>query len=277
MSVILRLSPAHPPLWRDEHTMQLGIDQPVLIASPTAWQIALVHRLETGFDDDALPRIAAACGATTAQARRFVTDISDALPALAPRFDLAVCLVTDAADHDRARAFAGEIAAAGSRITDSAPIVVVLTPVALVPRTTASWMADDRVHIPVVVSTSHITVGPVIVPGHTACAQCLAQTRRDADPAWPKLAVQMLGRLTLPPTALFTEAARVVLELLDGFDASSTETTSVTISATSPRSWSRHQPHADCGCRSPEGIVTAFAASDQRHEPTTTRASIRRA
>ncbi|MDX6346415.1 MAG: hypothetical protein QOF84_1205 [Streptomyces sp.] len=37
-------------------------------------------------------------------------------------------------------------------------------------------------------------VGPLVVPGRTACAGCLALGRADADPAWPRVLAQLRSR-----------------------------------------------------------------------------------
>jgi bacteriocin biosynthesis cyclodehydratase domain-containing protein len=63
-------------------------------------------------------------------------------------------------------------------------------------------------------------VGPLVLPGRTACLVCLELARADADPAWPRLAAQLTGRLVPTPLALATStaalAAEQVLAVLDG-------------------------------------------------------------
>lgn len=42
-------------------------------------------------------------------------------------------------------------------------------------------------------------VGPLVVPGRTACLRCLDLTRAELDPAWPLILAQLAGRQAEPP------------------------------------------------------------------------------
>jgi len=46
-------------------------------------------------------------------------------------------------------------------------------------------------------------VGPLVVPGRSACLRCLDWTRTDRDPAWPLILAQLAGR---PPEPLACDA-----------------------------------------------------------------------
>lgn len=50
--------------------------------------------------------------------------------------------------------------------------------------------AQDRPHLHVGVFGARAVVGPLVVPGRTGCLRCAHLHRRDADPAWPLVAVQ---------------------------------------------------------------------------------------
>ena len=56
------------------------------------------------------------------------------------------------------------------------------------------WMAADVPHLPVVFGERTITVGPIIVPGVTACVSCIERHRADADQAWTAIGPQIWGR-----------------------------------------------------------------------------------
>ncbi len=75
----------------------------------------------------------------------------------------------------------------------------------------------DVVHLPVVLSATTATVGPVIAPGLTACLSCLDATRRREDASWPLIAAQLLARAQ-PDTdvTLAAEAARAARHLVSG-------------------------------------------------------------
>jgi bacteriocin biosynthesis cyclodehydratase domain-containing protein len=98
-------------------------------------------------------------------------------------------------------------------------------------------------------------VGPLVVPGRTSCLRCADLHRRDRDPAWDALAVQ----LAVPPrhgaasdvavAALVGAVAAVhALAFLDG---QPTATAGGTLEMHLPdwrlrrRSW---PPHPDCRC-----------------------------
>lgn len=99
-------------------------------------------------------------------------------------------------------------------------------------------------------------VGPMVLPGRTACLHCLDLTRSDLDPDWPVLAAQLSqpSRARTPcdgPLALSvaSQAAMQALALLDG----TTDPASLggTLELALPdwrwrrRSW---PVHPDCGC-----------------------------
>lgn len=74
------------------------------------------------------------------------------------------------------------------------PDLVVLAPVApldgvLVNELTALGIP----HLLVSAFEGHGSVGPLVLPGETACLHCLDLTRRDADPAWPIVTARLGG------------------------------------------------------------------------------------
>jgi hypothetical protein len=63
----------------------------------------------------------------------------------------------------------------------------------------AELLRADLPHLVVRQAGEAVIVGPLVVPGRTACLACTDLTRRDADPAWPSL-LDQLTRLRLPTT-----------------------------------------------------------------------------
>ncbi len=59
--------------------------------------------------------------------------------------------------------------------------------------------AQDRPHLAVAVLADRALVGPLVLPGRTGCLRCAHLHHRDADPAWPLLAVQWSQALTGMP------------------------------------------------------------------------------
>lgn len=52
-------------------------------------------------------------------------------------------------------------------------------------------LADGVPHLPVAVTADAARVGPLVLPGTTACLWCLEHRARDLDPAWPALTDQV--------------------------------------------------------------------------------------
>ena len=55
-------------------------------------------------------------------------------------------------------------------------------------------------------------VGPLVVPGRSACLGCLERARAAADPRWPTVAAQLVGRVTSAPVATATATAALAAE-----------------------------------------------------------------
>ncbi len=79
------------------------------------------------------------------------------------------------------------------RVPDAAPVVALAQHV-VQPRRAAALMAGDIPHLPIVFTGMGAEVGPYVRPGRTPCLACVAAHRRDADPTWPLVAAQLLGR-----------------------------------------------------------------------------------
>jgi hypothetical protein len=133
---------------------------------------------------------------------------------------------------------------------------------------TRPWAASDPLaadlqqrgvpHLVATVRGETGVVGPLVVPGATACLRCADRHRRDADPRWPVVAAQLTAGHAPPGGATVTclmtavTAAVQVLAYLDGAGAP------VALGATlelrppdlTPRT-RRWPPHPDCGCSAP--------------------------
>jgi hypothetical protein len=98
-------------------------------------------------------------------------------------------------------------------------------------------------------------VGPLVVPGITACLNCIHLHRCDRDPAWPALAAQLAtnpSERTICESALAAAAsALAALQVLCHLDGGRPESTSASLELAAPggvirrRSW---LPHPRCGC-----------------------------
>ncbi|MGW7366032.1 ThiF family adenylyltransferase [Streptomyces sp. NPDC054841] len=58
------------------------------------------------------------------------------------------------------------------------------------PATAEDWLATGTPHLYAGVVEATGVVGPLVLPGGTACAGCLGLARADRDPAWPRMLAQ---------------------------------------------------------------------------------------
>jgi len=268
---MLRLDPAFPPLWRSATTLQFGADPVVVIDDPEPWQQRLIRELESGIPDASLDPTAMALGAPENAADTFVRRIARALcPPATPRPRIAL-QSPHGFPPERLDLVAESLGAAGvdvslitwfgapaERVEASAPVVVLAHHV-VEPRRAAALMSGDIPHVPLVFTGSGAEIGPFVVPGRTPCLACLAAHRCDADPAWPLLVAQLLGRpAPAASRAMVAEASFVTARLIS--EAERQRPRSLTLRADSlHRSMRAHRPHAECRCRSLAGIATAAA------------------
>jgi bacteriocin biosynthesis cyclodehydratase domain-containing protein len=110
----------------------------------------------------------------------------------------------------------------------------------------------DQPHLIVRSAGDFVTVGPLVIPGRTACLRCTDLTRRDADTAWPAL-LDQLTRLRLPTSpALGAWAASItVTQTLAFLRGGTAEAGGSTLElsqhdlVTRRRMW---PAHPECGC-----------------------------
>jgi bacteriocin biosynthesis cyclodehydratase domain-containing protein len=117
---------------------------------------------------------------------------------------------------------------------------------------TEDLVRADQPHLIVRSAGDFVTVGPLVIPGRTACLRCTDLTRRDADRAWPAL-LDQLTRLRLPaPAALSAWAAcMTVTQALAFLRGGTPEAVGSTLElsqhdlVTRRRTWAMH-PNCDC-------------------------------
>lgn len=278
---MLRLAPSHPPLWRTPTSVQLGIDDETPLTGLRPWQERLLDELVSGIPDARLGPLARELGASDAEADAFIRRIQDSLVtdeiASPP---VRVELPADLAREEERTLLAG-MAGAGLTVEDTArwalpsgyaPIVLVAARL-VDPHRAARLTASDIPHLPIELSGDRVVVGPLVIPGATACLACVHAERRERDPEWPLVAAQLLARPSVPTDPLLlVEAATLAARMLRTGDAGR----SIVVSATDDRRELReHRPHGACLCRSPEGIWIADAPDSPTAAPTTATAFAR--
>ncbi len=124
------------------------------------------------------------------------------------------------------------------------------------PRSAESWIASGTPHLYAGVVEATGVVGPLVLPGGTACAECLALTRAAADHQWPRMLSQWRsGRRNAVQacdlglaTAVAGLAAAHALSFLDGDLPASTGTRWETALPLLDWRSERIAPHPDCRC-----------------------------
>jgi hypothetical protein len=116
----------------------------------------------------------------------------------------------------------------------------------------ADLLRADQPHLVVRSAGEAVIVGPLVVPGRTACLRCTDLTRRDADPAWPAL-LDQLTRLRLPATYVLTgwaacQAATQALAFLQGGTPEASGATIELSERDLVTRWRTWAAHPACGC-----------------------------
>lgn len=286
---MLRLDPAHPPVWRSTDCLQFGVDAVVVIDEPQTWQLRLIHILAQGVADDALAAVAAVAGASEVQARGLLRHLRPALSRSGSAGPVVTMQTPEGFPDRSAEAVAAALEATGCTVerttwfgaTDEAPRVdhpvIVVAEHLVEPRRAAPLVARDIAHLPVVFTGRRAEIGPLVIPGSTACLACVGARRCDADPAWPHIAAQLVGRPSVEAgLALVWEAGLAAARMLSDPEPARRTAHSLTLHADSlRRTWRAHRPHEACLCRSLAGTETPAARAGLRREPTTARAFAR--
>ncbi len=176
----------------------------------------------------------------------------------------AADLGTGLVDGDRGGGRVGAITAAARRLVPDAvvgppplrlvPDLVVLADAqAPAPELVRHCVTTGTPHLPVRLRDGIGVVGPLVLPGRTACLDCLDLRRTALDPGWPGVAAQLVGRIGRadPATVVATAALGTAqaLAALDGAAAPPTLDATLELDPTAGVlarvAWS---PHPECPC-----------------------------
>ncbi|WCD88555.1 hypothetical protein KPP03845_104962 [Streptomyces xanthophaeus] len=144
------------------------------------------------------------------------------------------------------------------------------------PDAAADWVATGTPHLYAGVLEGTGLVGPLVLPGATACAGCMERDRVDRDPAWPRMLVQWrsahrrraAGACDLGlSTAVAGLAAAHALSFLDGELPASTA--SRWEAALPGLHWERQAvgPHPGCPCGAAAGRMAERAGAGSASGP----------
>jgi hypothetical protein len=289
--MVLRLDPDHPMVWRTPSTVQFGIEAPVA-SLPTHSRVfgglvepreLMLDLLGRGVARPVLTTLAAENGLPEAALAELLGELRDVLvDAGAP----AEPFSTRSVAVDGAGPASDEIATLLHRMgaqlwpgpSERGPlpdVAVLVSHFVTDLRRAAVWLREDVPHLLVEFGERSVRVGPVVDPGAAErpgpCARCIEQTRTDADPSWPAIAVQALRRSAPSADVLGVATAAPVVARVLGGHLSGDKTWhdhAVRVRRPGPAgkpapgdavSVERVRPHPNCGCRSLPGIARAGA------------------
>lgn len=131
------------------------------------------------------------------------------------------------------------------------------------PALVTQLMAEGIPHLAATAAEAIAVVGPLVIPGRSACIRCLDLTRRDRDPGWPLIAAQLTVARPATPAcdavlaaAAAAQATAQALAFIDAAGhgppgAEGPPTVNGTLELALPdwrwrrRTW---RTHGDCGC-----------------------------
>ena len=286
--MIYRLDPAVPMVWRDPHTLQLGVDRVVCVFPQTsATTERMLAALRSGVPRSVLELEAASDRRMdpAEHVSALLASVADALEAAETGPAMPIVLDGTGPTSERVRRLLRE---AGHPMVSAEPsgdaehavgAAVLIGSYVIPPWRHGPWLRRDVPHLPVVFGDDGVDIGP-FVDTDGPCLRCLSLERRDADPAWPAIATQLAGHAPAPEPPLLSAhaaalAARWVEARVRAGDRSHAAT-SVHLGVDGSVSEHAHPPHALCGCRALPENVTALVAR-QRSWPSSATASSSRA
>lgn len=288
--MVIQLDPRYPLVWRSPDTIQLGIDNPVVvIAGVSAALERVIAALRGGVPRGGVVMLGRQAGASDADISALLRELGPALlvtpePAPFPRPaeppPPTVCVDGQGPTAARILRLLSDLGIPAQAGEDDAALAVLVGHFALEPARHGRWLRRDLPHLPVVFSDSEVRVGPLVEPGTGPCLHCLELAHVDEDPAWPAIACQLLFRQarTETPRASIDVAALVAGLVQDRLAGGVSELAAASLAidgATGEVRRRAHRPHERCGCRSLPGTVTAPAgnAAAGRWPPSSARAA----
>jgi hypothetical protein len=249
--MFVRIDPSIPVVWRDTDTVQFGLD-------PVRGRLGPLSNLEArGIAElirgTSLNRLASVLGGELA-ARQLIVSCGNVFqpPARAALPRLAVVGVVPGKDTI-ARTWAGAtqstVVAESSHDLAGADVdfVILVSHFVVSPIDIQPWLGRDINHCAIVFGESSVRIGPLVVPGSTACIRCVELTHIDTDATWSAVAPQVWRKsAAADSTELAVHAAAESLGMYPMGGGYSVRIDGLTFG----RVVSPHAFHPECGCQS---------------------------
>ena len=260
----IRIDSRWPLVWRDPHTLQLGIDPPrVVLYGVTGLEERLISALTVGVTMDGLEVLGDSNHAVIVN---LIERLAPVLQAPTPRsLGATVAIAGTGRFVELTARLLGET---GIRVVvsdTSAPLIEAHPDLAIVvghnvlsPSLHSVWLRRDVPHLPVLFTESAVHLGPGVEPGVGPCLACIEFHRRDADEAWPTIATQLLGRARrIEPPTLATEAAAAVCRMvMQRLETGPGDAHSLRIASNGERTRHAWETHPECTCSGLDGSVS---------------------
>jgi len=225
--MVLKLDPRYPVVWRTPTSLQIGVADPIAVLDDlTPATERMIAALVPGVSRSGLSMIGKTSGATEDEVVALVDRLDDAFfhavePGIAPTVLVVGTGLTServaealAWNGIRVRIAHDEAAA----VREDCSLAIIVAHFVVAPVFHGTWLRRDIPHLPVVISDTTVTIGPLVEPGRGPCLYCLLRFRSDADPAWPAIATQLHGKRSQADTPLVAgEAAATVSRIVQAF------------------------------------------------------------
>lgn len=261
--MLFQLDPTLPAVWRTPTSLQFGVSRPTVVLDDVGTaEEKIIAALATGISRSALGMIGRVSGATDLEIDALLDRLGPALLTPKPRAVRTVVIagvglfaerLTEALATSGVQVLVAKTVEAAEAAT--AEFAVAVGHFVLDPALHGLWLRRDVPHLPVILGDTTVTIGPLVVPGSTACLYCLQRHASEGDAAWPAIASQLWGRRSPADTELVaSEAAAIVARQVlawvggRGGVASTQLEVDVTTGAQSHRHFAIHP---ECGCVAP--------------------------
>jgi bacteriocin biosynthesis cyclodehydratase domain-containing protein len=283
-----RIDPTLPLVWRSPTDLQLGAaDARVILPGAGELEMSLITALRHGASDATLMTIGTGLGFPADEVRRLLVALQPAfapgpahggvasagLPATGP---VRVVLDADGLVERHLTAsldtLGYEVVAGSDELADHAALAVISAQWVVTPGRYLPFLRRDVPHLAIVFDDTGARVGPLVEPGSGPCLRCLDLARRDADAAWPVIAAQLAARpaASCTPRAALDASALAASVIDDRLAHGRSPLAGASFTLERPGALPRrlrHEPHPECGCRTPAGSATAPVHLGARRSP----------